>query len=293
MKLGQLRYLVAILEAGSITSAARLLGVSVPTVSKAIQRLEADVGARLLVPDGRGVAVTAAGRDLARRASRVLGEWESLERAIADARDVRATVRIASFAVFTSYFLGELVDGELADRDVSVMSAIPGAVEEAIATAAADIGFTYVATPTGGIKHVHVGSAPMVIAARADGSHGAASLEELPFAVPGAGVAGALVRQRSADGWPDEQPRTIRYRVGAMESAIELCRRDRAVAYLPAFVVELHNRHAAEGSKLATRPAPGSARMDVHVVHRADEPDVGLVHRIASATGRIIALQPT
>jgi molybdate transport repressor ModE-like protein len=102
MKLGQLRYLVAILEAGSITSAARLLGVSVPTVSKAIQRLEADVGARLLVPDGRGVAVTAAGRDLARRASRVLGEWESLERAIADARDVRATLPIASFAVFTS-----------------------------------------------------------------------------------------------------------------------------------------------------------------------------------------------
>jgi hypothetical protein len=33
--------------------------------------------------------------------------------------------------------------------------------------------------------------------------------------------------------------------------------------------------------------------VDVHVVHRADEPDVGLVHRIASATGRIIALQPT
>jgi molybdate transport repressor ModE-like protein len=284
--------LVAILEAGSITSAARLLGVSVPTVSKAVQRLEGDVGARLLVPDGRGVAVTAAGRDLARQAGRVLAEWERLERAVADAREVRATVRIATFAVFASYFLGELVDGVLADRDVSVMSAIPGAVEEAVATASADIGFTYVAAPTGGVKHLHVGSAPMVVVARAGGQFADASLDELPFVVPGAGVAGVLARQRAADGWPDDQPRSIRYRVGAMESAVELCRRDRAVAYLPAFVVALHNQQAGTDAQLATRDVPGGAPVDVHVVHRSDEPDVELVHRIASATGRIIALRP-
>jgi DNA-binding transcriptional LysR family regulator len=288
MKLQQLRYLVAILESGSVTNAARLLGVSVPTVSKAVQRLEADVGTALLVPDGRSVAVTAAGRELATRAGRVLVEWQQLERAVADARDVHHTIRIASFAIFTTYFLGELVETVLAGHDVAVLSAIPGAVEEAVATATADIGFTYVANPVAGVKHVHVGTAPMVVAARTGSRHAGTAVDELPFAVPGANVAGAIVRQRNADGWPNDVDRRVRFRVGGMETAIELVRRDEAVAYLPAFVLALHNRNAADHACLEPLDVDLERHVDVHVVHRADEPDVALMHRVVSAAGAII-----
>jgi DNA-binding transcriptional LysR family regulator len=289
VKLAQLRYLVAILESGSVTNAARLLGVSVPTVSKAIQRLEADLGTSLLVPDGRSVAVTAAGRDLATRAARVLVEWEQLERAVADSREVHQTLRIASFAIFTTYFLGELVESVLAGHDVSVLSAIPGAVEDAVADARADIGFTYAANPVSGVRHVHVGAARMVVAARAGSAHTGLGVDELPFAVPGANTAGTIVRQRNADGWPDDLDRRIRFRVGAMETAVELVRRDEAVAYLPAFVLGLHNRNAAEHAQLVALDTDVERTVDVHVVHRVDEPDVALMHRVVSAAGAIIA----
>jgi len=48
-----------------------------------------------------------------------------------------------------------------------------------------------------------VGTAPMVVAARTGSAHAGKAVEDLPFAVPGANVVGAIVRQRSADGWPD------------------------------------------------------------------------------------------
>lgn len=289
MNLIQLRYLAAVVEVGSVTRAATILGVSAPTVSKALQRLEQDVGEPLLVPDGRGVAATSTARDLARRADRVLTEWQALERSLDEHREVRTTLRIASFETFTTYFLGALVDAELADRDVSIVSAVPGAVEIAVADATADIGFTYVAVPTSGVQHLPIGSVEMAVAVRAGGVRESEPIASVPFAVPAGGVASSIVRQRSADGWPDGIERVVRYRVNAMETALELCRRDLAAAYVPKFVVDLHNRTAAPEKQLAVRAAEVDRSIEAHLAYRTDEAHLDDVHRIASAAASLVA----
>ncbi|TSH93115.1 LysR family transcriptional regulator [Verticiella sediminum] len=55
-------YLQQIIETGSVRAAAELLGVDASVVSRAVARLEQDIGATLLERSGRGVVPTDAGR---------------------------------------------------------------------------------------------------------------------------------------------------------------------------------------------------------------------------------------
>ncbi|NYI04669.1 LysR family transcriptional regulator [Allostreptomyces psammosilenae] len=71
-----LRYFVAVAEEGSLTHAARRLFVSQPSLTKQIQHLEAQLGARLFVRSRTGMALTEPGRVLAERAPVLLAQWE-------------------------------------------------------------------------------------------------------------------------------------------------------------------------------------------------------------------------
>lgn len=79
MELRQLRYFVAIAEAGSISRAAARCRVAQPSLSQQIAKLEDELGVTLLDRLGRGVALTDAGRALLSRARRVLAEVHAAE----------------------------------------------------------------------------------------------------------------------------------------------------------------------------------------------------------------------
>ena len=66
-------------EERSFAGAARSLGVSVATVSRAVARLEERVGARLLNRTSRQLALTEFGRTVADSALRIYREAESAE----------------------------------------------------------------------------------------------------------------------------------------------------------------------------------------------------------------------
>ena len=55
MNVQHLRYFLKVMETGSISRAAGLLGVTQPTLSVALKRIEQEFGARLFAPDGRGI----------------------------------------------------------------------------------------------------------------------------------------------------------------------------------------------------------------------------------------------
>ena len=61
VELRQLRFLVAVSEAGSVSGAARRLYMTQPAVTTALRNLERDVGASLLKRHARGVDLTPAG----------------------------------------------------------------------------------------------------------------------------------------------------------------------------------------------------------------------------------------
>lgn len=74
IKLGQLRNLVAVVEAGAVRQAAKNLNRSQSSVTKSIQQLEADLGVELLHRGARGVGPTEAGKALLVRAKLIEAE---------------------------------------------------------------------------------------------------------------------------------------------------------------------------------------------------------------------------
>jgi len=78
IELRQLRYFIAVADAGSFSGAASALGVLQPTVSQHIQRLEDRLHTNLFERHPRGVHLTFVGRHLLRAARRIIREVDQV-----------------------------------------------------------------------------------------------------------------------------------------------------------------------------------------------------------------------
>lgn len=94
-----LRLIAAIDEHGTLSGAARELGLSQPAITQQMQRLERDLGTPLVTKQSRGVTLTSAGRVLLRHAAQVLPALSRAESEVAAIAGLRGgEIRISAFA---------------------------------------------------------------------------------------------------------------------------------------------------------------------------------------------------
>ncbi len=93
---GELEVFVQVAEHGSFSAAARHLGVSPSATSKIVARMEARLGAQLLLRSTRRVQLTPEGRQLYERGQRVLADLQEAEAAASLRSTPKGVVRINS-----------------------------------------------------------------------------------------------------------------------------------------------------------------------------------------------------
>ena len=96
MTLQQLRYVVAVASAGSITAAAQGLFVSQPSMSAAVAELEAERGIRIFERGARGVRLTEDGTRFLSYARQVVEQADLLESAYATGAPPRRVFAVSS-----------------------------------------------------------------------------------------------------------------------------------------------------------------------------------------------------
>ena len=122
MELNHVRYFLNLAESLNFTEAARVSGISQPSLTKAIQRLEDEFGGPVLYRDGKDTRLTALGRDLIVEFMRIQSALENItelaENSVAG-RSRKINIGVAStiaprvFAKFWALVLKELPEVEL------------------------------------------------------------------------------------------------------------------------------------------------------------------------------------
>ena len=93
---GDMAVFVAVAEAGSLSGAARRLGLTPSAVSRVVARIEARLGVQLLVRTTRTLRLTAEGETYGRAARRILADLEETETALSDRGCPRGRVRVSA-----------------------------------------------------------------------------------------------------------------------------------------------------------------------------------------------------
>ena len=288
METNRLKQFCAVVETGNLRKAAILLGISHSGLFKSLKVLESEVGFPLFLPSGRGIVVSDEGMGFYQRSGAFFREFEHLlggEEIPAQSR-----VKIGSFEVFTSHFIGRLVREFLSESEVEVHELVPGHLEEALLLGKVDIGITYEPVPRAGIDYMKVTQLTMGAFVVSGAFRGMDCLS-IPFVVPATPLESMPSGVKGLDAWPNDlYKRKIRYRVDLMNTGLELVREGLCAIFIPEFVARFHNENVQPELKLEPLALPkGMAQIqrDVYLVKRESTQESSTIKKVAKALKRI------
>lgn len=292
MDIRRIRAFRTIVEAGSLTKAAGILNLTPGALSKSMRQLEQEVGKILLVKHGRRLRLTEHGTLLYKVSAPLLEEHARVRQLLdASMGNSQRTVRLATFEVFSTHFLGALLAAGLAGHPLEVLELRVGELERAIADREADVGLTYLPVPRRGLTFRVLADFAFGVYVKR-GAFSEAPFDNLPFAVPMARFDEGISDALAVDCWPYERvPRSVEYRLTSLESALELCRDGLCAVFLPDFLAACHNRSQGRKRQLVARrgpPALGTVKKRVHLVFRDDGAGDETIEKVAAATTTVL-----
>ncbi len=141
---GDLLYFIEVAQTLNLSRAAERLGVSQPTLSLSLKRLEESVGISLFVRSTKGVVLTPAGKKLLGGARSLLEEWGQLaSSARRDQDEVTGRYRLgchASVALYTLPFVLPELLKEFPELDVSLAHDLSRRIAEDVISLRLDLG---------------------------------------------------------------------------------------------------------------------------------------------------------
>jgi DNA-binding transcriptional LysR family regulator len=137
-------YFIEIANTLNVSRAAERLGISQPSLSMAIRRLEDSVGAQLLIRSKRGVSLTQAGKQLLSHARNLMQMWEDVRTETqASMQEVRGTYTIGCHSSVGLYYLPRFLPGLIAENtglDIRLKHDLSRRIAEDVITMKVDVG---------------------------------------------------------------------------------------------------------------------------------------------------------
>ncbi len=254
MSIERLRYFAAVVETRNLRKASEMVGISPPSMSKAISVLEGELNCKLIHPEGRGIGITPRGLEIYRQSVPLLEEYKSFHKSIFEPKQNSRRFRMVTFEVFSSYFVSHFL--RLArELEVLMLEMIPGKMEEAIMEGIVDMGITYLPAPHTTLEYREIGSFEMKIFGREEWKN--EKFENWPFAVPTSELKIHSSEIDSLDMWPkNAPPRRVKYQFELLETALQTSRLGLSVLHCPNFIVRLQNEQVKSQFQLHELPIP-------------------------------------
>lgn len=249
MEMYELRYFLGVARVENIHRASEKMGVSTASLSKAISRLENELGVKLFTRERRNIKLTAQGRLLQKRAADIVQLEESARTALAGGDPGMLQVVLAGpeillakmgtsvvsmikrkypTAKFELIALTESEALEKVQRGEAHLALVSGeAGRDLKAKVLAEVKFqTYV-----GRSHPLQAKAKKTIDVK--------DVLKFAFVSPDLPFLGQVGAKQALDGWRDDQfPRRVDYRTSSLKILEELVVNGEAVAYLPDYYGE-------------------------------------------------------
>lgn len=164
-----LRCFLAVVDAGSLTGATRMLSSSQPTLSRQIAELEQAMGVALFERVARGLRLTAAGETLLPYARQMQQTAHELELAtLGQTQELKGTVRVTACEMTSCYLLPPIL-AQLMRRhpEIQIELAVSNEVENLLERKA-DVAIRMVRPQQSGLIARHIADAAMGAYAHAD-----------------------------------------------------------------------------------------------------------------------------
>lgn len=146
-----LTYFMTIAQLGNLTHAANQLGVSQPSLTLAMQRLEICMGSTLFIRSRQGVSLTKAGDRLLLEARKLISQWETLrQQAVDSMNEIRGRFTLGCHTSVACYalptFLPQLLE-QHRDLELHLEHDLSRNITHRVQTLALDFGIVVNPTP--------------------------------------------------------------------------------------------------------------------------------------------------
>ncbi len=254
MEIYELRYFLTAAKHEHVLKAAADLHISPGSVSKAIARLEAELGVALFHRSGRGIQLTHSGRKLQQKASQIVQLEQACRTEITQERFILPVTIVGTepaLVGFSCKILKAL--NHQGARFEAQLNSVENDEEtfEQLASGHAQLGIG-TGLPPKGIRQKRLGNTlsgtcvgpdhPLFSRARAGADVSVHDVLDHDFVCPREGLLGTFQKQRASDGWSDRTyPRRIAYRATGLAVLIDIVRSGLALAYLPDYIIKRYS----------------------------------------------------
>lgn len=286
METFELRYFLAVANAGNVNHAAKKAAVSPGSLSKAVAKLESELGVKLFERVGRRIEITAQGRFLQGRAAEIL-RLEETTRSDLLGRDASVQIRIAGAELLLARFGPVLVDavgGILAKSTFEFVETDCTDAQRRVERNDVHLGLVTDDVLVGlSSKKIFeakfqtcIGPAhPLFKLAKSKKIIPVEEVLKYSFVSSDRQILGKIGAKQSSDGWRDDKfPRRIGFITSNLQLLRELVMGGKAVAYLPDYFVESIGAYPMEISG-----CPYTCKQTVRMVAKNPK-SIGWLHQL-------------